>query len=99
MATPHSLVTGSKSSISTTALQLTTSTMDSRRGVLVKADAANSGTVYVGLSTVTKGADGTDATAGFELSAKESVVIPHLKASEIYVIGSASGQKVYFIIV
>jgi hypothetical protein len=91
MATPHDLVTGQKTVATGTATAITSETMDSRRGVLIKALAANDQPVYVGLTGVT-------VLTGFELSAKESVVIPHLKASEIFAITTGT-CKVSFIIV
>ena len=92
MATPHDLVSGQKTVATGTATAITSETMDSRRGVLIKAAAANTATVYLGLTGVT-------VSTGFELSAKESVVIPHLKASEIFAISGTSSQVVSFIIV
>ena len=45
MATPHDLVTGQKTVATGTATAITDETMDSRRGVRVKALAANTATV------------------------------------------------------
>lgn len=91
MATPHDLMTG-RTTVETDAVQLTSTTMDCRRGILIKAKADNAGTVYVGLTGVT-------TLTGFELSAKESVVIPHMKPSEIYVIASEASQYVYWVLI
>ena len=91
MATPHDLVTGQKTVATGTSTAITAETMDSRRGVLVKALAANTATVYLGLTGVT-------VSTGFELSAGESVVIPHLKASEIFAITTGT-QNICFIII
>jgi hypothetical protein len=88
---------GRKSSISTTAVQLTSVDFTCRRGVLVKAAAGNSGKVYVGKSDATN--DSADATDGFELSAGESVVIEVDKPNKVYVIGSAASQKVFWVTV
>ena len=88
-------VHGSKASIGGTALQLTTSEAPLRNGLLVRAATTNSGTVYVGGSTVT--ADSAAATDGFPLLAGESVKVEADKASLVYAIGSATGQKVFFI--
>ena len=65
------ILTGSKSSIGTSAVQLTTTTVKSNQGVQVLADSDNDGTIYVGSSTVT--ADGADATTGFPLAAGQSI--------------------------
>lgn len=88
---------GRKSSIGTSAVQLTSANVPTRRGVLVKAAAGNSGTVYVGKSDVTN--DSADATDGFELSAGESVTVEIDNANKVYVIGSAAGQKVFWVAV
>ena len=88
---------GSKSAIGGTALVLTASKVNAATGVLVKAAIANTGQVYVGDSSVTAAA--ADATSGFELNRGESVVMPVAKPSLIYVIGSAAGQKVFWVVV
>lgn len=86
---------GAKSSIGTSALQMTTISSTSKKGVLVKAADSNSGIVYVGKSTVTAGT--VDATDGFELWAGESVVIPVDNPNKIYVIASTTAQKVFWV--
>jgi len=87
---------GAKSSISTTALQLTTDTKITADGVLVKASLDNAGIVYVGDSNaVTNGS--ADATDGFPLRRGESVTIPIYRPSGVWVIGSAATQKVFWI--
>ena len=92
MAAVPNFLTGRKSSIGTTALQLTTTSHVSR-GVQVIADSTNSVKVYVGLSTVT----GTD---GFPLAAGESIVIPVSDPSTVYVRApSGTSSKVFFIAV
>ena len=48
MAAVPDFVTGRKSSIGTTAVQLTTAVTHANRGVQIVADASNSSTVYVG---------------------------------------------------
>ena len=97
MAAVPSFATGRKSSIGTSALQVTSSTHVSR-GVQIIADSTNAVKVYVGLSTVT--ADSADGTDGFPLAAGESVVVPVSDPSLIYVIApSGSSSKVFFITV
>ena len=87
---------GRKSGIGTSAVQLTETSSRSKRGVLIKAATGNTGIVYVGTSSSVT-ADSTDATDGFELSASESVVVEMDNPSNIYVIASGSGQKVFWI--
>ena len=97
MAAVPSFATGRKSSIGTSAAQVTSSTHVSR-GVQIIADSTNAVKVYVGISTVT--ADSADGTDGFPLAAGESVVVPVSDPSLIYVIApSGSSSKVFFITV
>ena len=98
MAGVAEFTAGRKSSIGTTAVQITTSTIHAHRGVQVVAAAGNSVTVYVGTSTVTT--DSADGTDGFPLAAGESVVIPIIDPSKIYVrAASGTTSKVFFITV
>lgn len=90
-----SFLTGRKSSIGATALQLT-ATSTKCTGVYVKAADDNTGKVYVGISTVT--ADSADATDGFPLSADTGVFVTIDDPSKLYVIGSTTGQKVFYMI-
>ena len=90
MAGVSSFATGRKSSIGTSAVQLTTTS--------IHADSTNSVKVYVGISTVTT--DMADTTDGFPLSAGESVVIPVIDPSTIYVRAvSGTSSKVFFVTV
>jgi hypothetical protein len=88
---------GSKSSIGTSAVQMTESSITAKQGIVVKAARGNTGVVYVGNSDVT--ADTVDDTDGFELSGGESVTIPVNNANKVYVRASASGQRVYWVLV
>ena len=63
-------------------------------GVTVRAAPGNSGVVYVGSSDVTAGT--TDATDGFPLQAGESITVPVANANQLYVIGGAANQIVYY---
>jgi hypothetical protein len=85
---------GSKSGIDGTAGRLVATKTICKRGVQVKAAAANTGKVYVGNSDVTAGS--ADATDGFELSASQGLFVPAQDASTVYVVGSAGGQKVFW---
>ena len=98
MAGVAEFTTGRKSSIGTSAVQLTTSTIHAHRGVQIVAGAGNTVTVYVGPSTVTP--DSADGTDGFPLSAGERVGVPVIDPSTIYVrAASGSSSKVFFITV
>jgi hypothetical protein len=88
---------GRKSAIGTTAVQLTTTSVHAPRGVQMKAAVSNSGTVYVGNSDVTAGA--ADATDGFPLGAGDALFVPIDDPSKIYLVGTAAGQVVYFVVV
>lgn len=88
---------GRKSGIGTTAVPLVATSIDATRGVQIKAAADNAGTVYVGNSDVT--ADAADATDGFPLAAGEGLFVPLRDPSDVYVLGSEAGQKVFFFIV
>jgi hypothetical protein len=88
---------GSKGSIGTSAVQVTTTSIKLEKGVIVKAAAGNGGTVYVGNSDVT--ANSAEATDGFELTAGESITVPVDDVSKVYVIGSGAGQQVFWFVV
>lgn len=89
------VTTGSKNSIGVTALQMTTTSKKTNGGVVVKASVVNSGRVYVGTnSSIT--ANTNPSTDGFELAAGESVLLPVDNQNSIYLIGSTTGQKVFW---
>jgi hypothetical protein len=97
MALPTILTTGSKDSIGSTPLPLTTLDIESKRGVLLKADIDNDQSVYIGFSSgITPGTD--YFTDGFPINASEGCVVPTLHANDIYVVCSGAGQKVFFMI-
>lgn len=85
---------GSKSGIGTSEVALA-SAQALTKGVTVKAAIANTGIVYVGKTGLTNGT--TDATDGFELGNGESCFIQTDNFNDVFVIGSAAGQKVFFI--
>jgi len=87
--------TGAKSSISTTALQITATSTKCVFGVSIKADADNTGIVYVGPKGVTAGS--ADATDGYKLKAGEEVFVQIDDPSKVYVIASAAAQKVWWV--
>lgn len=86
---------GSRSGIGTTAVQITSTSVATRKGVLVKAGNSNLGVVFIGNSGVTAGT--VDATDGFELDAGESVIIEIDNVNKLFVIGSAVGQRVFWV--
>lgn len=93
-----------KSSIGASAVQLISTATPFAVGLVVKAAAANTGKVYVAPSSAVT-ANSADATDGYELSAGETLFISpgEMKslslaadASLVYVIGSTTGQKVFW---
>ena len=91
------ILSGSNGSIGATALQLTSTAFKTIRGVQIKAAYDNTGIVYVGKQGVT--ADSAEATDGFQLLAGEGVFIPIDDISKVYVIASATDQKVFYLAV
>lgn len=87
---------GRTSSIGTSAVRLTNASSHTPRGVQIKAAIGNTGTVYVGNSDVT--ANAADATDGFPLVGGEALFVPIDDPSKVYVIGSASGQVVFYLL-
>lgn len=75
-------------SIGTTTLQLTASSKPTRSAIIVKADPANTGTVYI----VTSGSK--TAADGFALAPGDVVVVPLDNFNKVWAVGSASGQKI-----
>lgn len=97
LATQSGFDHGAKSSIGTSAVQITASSIATKKGVLVKASNSNTGTIFVGNSDVTNGSN--DATDGFELGAGESVTIEVDNANKVYVIASTTSQRVSWLTV
>ena len=93
-------ITGRKSAIGTTALALIGTATPVTYATTIKAAAANTGKIYVGLAGVT--ADSAEGTDGLELAAGEAVSLPKqfaADASLIFLIGSAASQKVFFVVI
>ena len=88
---------GSNRDIDATAEQITSTSYVPVFGVLVKADAANTGILYIGNSDVTAGT--TAGTDGMPLSAGESLLVKINNVNKIYAIGSAANQVVYWMAV
>lgn len=83
---------GVNSDIDQVAEQLTTISVVARKYVYIKANAGNSGDVYVGRQ-------GVSASNGYPLDAGEKVIIPVDDPSKIWVIGSADNQGVKWVAV
>lgn len=91
------VTTGSKSSIGTSAVQVNSSSIAASNSITVRADTANTGVVYIGPSTVT--ANTTAGTDGIPLTAGESITVPLNNINIVYAIGSATGQKVFYMVI
>lgn len=89
---------GRKSSIGTTAVQITTTDTAVRRGVLVKSSNENgTNKLYVGNSSAVT-ADSADGTDGYELGTGEAVVIEVDNATKVWVIADAgAANKVFWL--
>jgi hypothetical protein len=99
MSSQSKAETGRKSSIGTTTVQLTQTTEKAQQGVQLHAPAANPATIYVGTrSNIT--ADSNDLTDGFPLGAGQSLLVPVISPTEIWLkaAGGSTG-KVFFILV
>jgi hypothetical protein len=92
----HAFDHGRLSSIGATALRLTTIEKRAAKGVEIKAAVTNTGTLYVGNSDVT--ADAADATSGFPLHAGDAIFLPVDDPTSVYLIGSTTGQKAFFVV-
>ena len=91
-----SFSTGSNLDVDGSAEQLIAVSHPATTAVLVRADAENSGVVYLGDSaSVTAGTLGS--TDGLPLSAGDAISIPVTNANLIYAIGSAANQKLFFL--
>lgn len=83
--------------IGTSESQVTATAVPVLKGIQLKADAANTGIIYVGKSGVTDAsADGTD---GFPLSAGDGLFLPLDDVSLVYAIASAAAQELYWLVI
>jgi hypothetical protein len=98
MAAVPEFLTGSKTSIGTTAVPITSVTTNARRGVQIIASTANTVTVYVGPEGVTAGTSAA-TTDGFPLAAGDSIVVPVIDATNIHAITASSTATVSFMLV
>jgi len=82
-----------QTTVGTSAVQLTTESIECKKGVLIKADDDNTGNIYVGNS------DSVTSSTGFKLKAGQGVTVEINDPSKIYLIADADNQKVYWIAV
>lgn len=86
---------GSKNSIGSTPVQMSSTSYTVRVGVMVKASNVNVGRVYVGDSSlVTQNTDPTND--GYELGPGDEIFIPVNDINLIWLVASQAGQKVFW---
>lgn len=86
---------GSNQDIDTAAEQITATSFACKFGVTLRADSANTGTIYIGNSDVT--VSGTAATDGIPLYPGDSLFLPVTNSNIPYAIASANNQKIFWI--
>ena len=74
--------------IGTSAVQLASADPELFTGVILKADVANAGIIYVGFS------DGVLTTTGYPLNAGDELPIPVRRIKKIWLIASAVSQDI-----
>lgn len=79
--------------VGTTKVQLSSSTHKLYKGVVIKADGNNGGTVFVGGPVVAA----SGANSGIPLSGGEGLTVTVEYANQLYVIASDADQVVYFL--
>lgn len=82
---------GRKTSIGTTAVQLTTNSVKFKNSITIVAPSANTGTVYVGT------ASGVTSSDGFPIVAGAGISLEITNANQLWLIGSTSNQSVSWI--
>jgi hypothetical protein len=83
--------------VGTTAAAIAGAFYPCKRGVGLKADPSNSGTIYVGPSDVTAGT--TAATDGWPLAAGEELFLPLDDPRALYAIATAANQQLHVVLV
>ncbi len=83
--------------VGTSAAAITSTAFACKRGVGLKADAANAGTIYIGPSDVTAGS--TPATDGWPLAAGEELYLPLDDPRTVFAIASAASQQLHVVVV
>jgi hypothetical protein len=84
-------------SVGTSAAAITATAFNCKRGVGLKADTGNAGTIYVGPSDVTAGS--TPATDGWPLAAGEELFLPIDDPRSVHAIASAASQQLHVVVV
>ena len=88
---------GSNRDIRQVAEQITSTSAAAKFGVILRADKANTGTLYIGNSDVTAGT--TAGTDGIPLDAGESLLLRVNNANIPYAIATADNQIIYWKVV
>lgn len=88
---------GSNRDIDASAEQITSTSYTPVFGVLLRADPANTGIIYIGNSDVTAGT--TAATDGMPLQAGESLLLKVNNVNIPYAIASVANQVIYWLAV
>jgi hypothetical protein len=91
------LTTGSKSSIGTSAVQISTTSVVASSGVTLRSSLSNNATIYIGPSTVTAGT--AAATDGIPLNPGESITMPLNNLNLLYAIATATGQEIFWMVI
>ena len=79
------------------AAAITATAFACKRGVGLKADVNNSGTIYIGPSDVTAGS--TPATDGWPLAAGEELFLPLDDPRAVFAVASAASQQLHVVVV
>lgn len=79
------------------AVQLLPTPLPVQKGVQIKADAANTGIIYVGKLGVT--AASADVTDGLPIAAGEGIFVPIKDVTKIYIISDTAAQESYWMAV
>jgi hypothetical protein len=87
---------GRNSVIQQTAIRLATGIGAAVRGVTIKADSDNAGTVFVGASAAVTAA-AADATCGFPLAPGESVTVEVQDVGAVWLISETGTNTVYWL--
>lgn len=87
----------SKTQINPSGVLLSPYNIATALGVQVKAYSLNTGNIYIGQSSGVT-ANSTEATDGYELTPGEGVFLPVSNPNLLWVIGSASGQKAFYVV-
>ena len=97
MALPN-FSTGSKTSIGTSAVAISSIGTNAKRGIQIVADPNNTVIVYVGTSSVTAGSSAA-TTDGYPLQPGDTVVLPVIHPSEVYAITASSTATIHFMLI